>query len=211
MPSVPGVAGVPSSRTTHNKAEGGTLILPPAENDHQEAKDAEAIASAIPASPAPSIPPIPPTQDELALLSMKTQTVAKRNTMIPNSEPAYKFTDEDRDKALKSRWSSKYPWDTSDLDEALQYLAEIRAECEKGGIALQKRVSELRIERVKCFSCDNIIDISAGRWAGMRTRNNFETGVPESAYACSGACMLKVNREFTHPFHIRKPVGDTGE
>ena len=162
--------------------------------------------------PEPALTPAdhkPPTQAELAALSVATQNVAKRNSMTPSSPseaPAYKFTDADRAKASESRWSKLYPWDTANIDDALLYLAEIRAECEKGGIILQKRVSELKVETVKCYGCDNIINLSEGRWATMRTRNNFETGVPESAYACSAACGLKLNREFTHPVAVRQAV-----
>lgn len=141
---------------------------------------------------------IPPTQEELAALSVAQQTVVKRDAM----EPHILTPDERKEKAVKAveaRWSKRYNWEDADLDDALAYLAEIRLECERGGIMLQKRVSELKVERVKCFGCDNIINISEGRWATMRTRNNFETGIPETAYACSAACGLKLNREFTHP------------
>src|SRR2546421_96047 len=141
---------------------------------------------------------IPPTQEELAALSVAQQTIAKKNEM----EPKVLTPDERKEKAVKAveaRWSKRYNWDDADLDDALAYLAEIRLECERGGITLQKRVSELMVERVKCFGCDNVINVSEGRWATMRTRNNFETGIPETAYACSAACGLKLNREFTHP------------
>ena len=142
---------------------------------------------------------VPPTQDELAALSLATQTVAKRGTMTPGETVPYSFTPKDREEASKARWSERYDWEFSDIDDALAYLAEIRSECERGGLILQKRVSELKVEKVKCYSCSNVINISEGRWAGMRTRNNFETGVPESAYACSAACMLTLNRTFSHP------------
>jgi hypothetical protein len=148
------------------------------------------------------------SQEQLASESILQQTVAKRNTMTPNAEPApaYQFTDSDRQKAIESRKAKKYDWESAKLDDALAYLAEIRAECEVGGLILQKRVSELKIERVKCFGCENMINLSEGRWATMRTRNNFETGIPESAYACSAACGLKLNREFGHPTRVPQPV-----
>ena len=195
MPTIP-VAGTPRLANT-------TMIQPP------PSQVIETDTTAIP-EPAIAVADIPrPSQDELAALSIATQNVNKRNTMTPapvSDTPEYKFTDADRKKASVSRWSSKYPWEVAALDDALAYLAEIRAECERGGLILQKRVSELKVEKVKCFGCDNIINLSEGRWATMRTRNNFETNIPESAYACSAACGLKLNREFTHPVAIRQPL-----
>lgn len=151
--------------------------------------------------PAIKVEDIPrPSQEDLAALSIDQQTIRKRNEMVPGTEtPPYKFTDSDRKLALEARRFKEYDWEEANIDAALIYLAEIRAECERGGIILSKRVSELKVERVKCFGCDNIINLSEGRWATMRTRNNFETGIPESAYACSAACGLKLNREFSHP------------
>ncbi len=156
--------------------------------------------------PAIKVEDIPrPTQDQLAELSIAQQTVTKRNTMTPSHTPAdtpYEFTDADRAKAIEVRKAKRYDWELVPLDDALAYLAEIRVECERGGLILQKRVSELKVEKVKCFGCENIINLSEGRWATMRTRNNFETGLPESAYACSAACGLKLNREFAHPTRV---------
>lgn len=178
---------------------------------------------AIPVPPIPSIPEaleegeeevlpepaltaadhIPPSQDDLAVLTIAQQTIAQRRTMTPN-DPSYKFTDEDRKAAIEARKEKKFDWEEANLNDALSYLASIRAEVERGGLVLQRRVSELKVERVKCFGCDNEINISEGRWATMRTRNNFETGLSESAYACSAACGLKLNRGFSHP--LRVPV-----
>src|SRR5258707_4275726 len=178
MPSVPEVIGQPRPKS---------ITQPPIEDE----------------KPAILPPHVPPSQDEIPALSIQQQTMRKP-TMTPNEDksPAYKFTDSDRKLAQEARWSTKYPWTTVDLDEALAYLAELRLETERGGITLQQRVSELKVERVKCFGCENIIDISAGRWAGYRTRNNFETGIPETGYACSAACMLKLNRDFSHPVRV---------
>lgn len=195
MPHVPEVAGQPRPKS---------ITQPPIETD-PPIKVATKVEEV---EPEPAIPVSDrPSQDDLAALSIQTQTVAKRNAMTPGAEKPspYKFTDEDRKLASESHWTSRYPWDTADLDEALSYLAELRLETEKGGIALQKRISELKVERAKCFGCDNTIEISAGRWAGYRTRNNFETGIPEVAYACSAACMIKLNRDFAHPVRVPMP------
>jgi hypothetical protein len=203
MPTIP-VAGQPRKVT---------IITQPPVEDVRPAVISSTSTGEIKEVPEPTPEPaltaadhIPPTQDELAALSVATQNIAKRNAMTPGEAPAYKFTVVDREKASEARWSKRYDWEHSNLDDALAYLAEIRAECERGGLLLQGRISELKVERVKCFGCDNIINLSEGRWATMRTRNNFETGVPESAYACSAACGLKLNREFTHPVAIRQPV-----
>ena len=153
---------------------------------------------------------VQPTQEEIAAKGLASQTVPRRNQMTPSTEvaakPHYQFTDKDREEAIAARKAQKYDWEGSALDESLVYLAEIRAEVERGGLILEKRISQQRIETVKCFSCENIINISEGRWAGMRTRNNFETGVPESAYACSAACYLKLQREFVHPVTARQSI-----
>jgi hypothetical protein len=198
MPTVPNIAGQPHK----------VIIQPPVEDVRPITESKEDLEPA----PEPALTAAdhkPPTQEELAALSVATQNVAKRNSMTPSTSgeaPAYEFTDADRKKASEARWSKKYDWEHANLDDALAYLAEIRAECERGGLLLQGRISELKVERVKCYGCDNIINLSEGRWATMRTRNNFETGQPESAYACSAACGLKLNREFTHPVAIRQPV-----
>lgn len=192
MPTVPNIAGQPSKAVR-------VITQPPPSDVTDEPIPEKALTAAD---------IIPPTQAELAELSIQTQNVAKRNTMTPNSEPPkpiYAFTDADRQKAEAARKAAQYPWETAPLDGALAHLAEIRAETEKGGLVLQRRVSEQKIEKVKCFGCDNIINLSEGRWATMRTRNNFETGLPESAYACSAACGLKLNREFSHPVRIPAP------
>lgn len=216
MPQVPNVAGQPVRKT---------ITQPPIEEDDKAqavpkvAKIAEnqAILVPPPASPAPTqLPPpstpTPPSQDELAALSITQQTIPQKGAMTPSlpskeaKEAPYTFTDEDRKAASEKRWTKEYDWEETDIQEALGYLASIRAETERGGIILQRRVSELKVEKVKCYGCENIIDISQGRWATYRTRNNFETGLPESAYACSAACGLKLNREFSHPVRVPQPL-----
>lgn len=184
------------------KAKVTTMIQPP---------PTQVTEVPIPLEPEPAIKveDIPrPSQEELAELSITQQTVAKRDTMTPShaahltTDKPYEFTEADRAKAAEVRKAKRYDWELAPIDDALAYLAEIRVECERGGLILQKRVSELKVERVKCFGCDNIINLSEGRWATMRTRNNFETGLPESAYACSAACGLKLNRDFSHPTRV---------
>lgn len=205
MPPV-NVAGQPRKSMTEpsieNDDKGLTAPIP--------AKEVAKVAIPEPALTAADH--VPPSQEELAALSIVTQNVTKKNLMTPSTtsttstEPAYKFTDSDRKVAVAERWKDKYDWDESELDEALANLAYLRAEVERGGIALQKRISELKVERVKCFGCENIINLSDGRYATYRTRNNFETGIPESAYACSAACGLKLNRDFGHPVRIPQPM-----
>jgi hypothetical protein len=201
MPNVPGVSGMPTTPVAAKRVA-TTMVQPPLSQ----------VIELAPGEPEPALTAADyphPSQEELAALSVATQNVAKRNTMTPSAEPAptpaYKFTEEDRQQANKERWGNRYNWELAPMDDALSYLAELRAEVERGGLLLQKRVSELKIERVKCFGCDNVINLSEGRWATMRTRNNFETGIPESAYACSAACGLKLNREFSHPLRIPQP------
>lgn len=191
MPSVPNILGQPRKPVT--------MIQPPlSQVTEPETKE-------VP-EPATSPAQVRPTQDELAAQAIQQQTVRKRDEMIPGAEPAYKFTDDDRRAAVAARMAKRYLWEEAPIDEALSYLAEIRAEVERGGLILQKRISELKVEKVKCFGCDNVINISEGRWATMRTRNNFETGLPETAYACSAACGLKLNKDFSHPTRVPQPT-----
>src|SRR5208282_1007963 len=102
--------------------------------------------------------------------------------------------------AIETRWAKNYDWEFGDLDTALEYLAELRVEVEKGGTVLQNRISTLKVTKVKCYGCENMIDLTVSKgFVGMRTRNNFDTGVPESAYACSQKCWMKVQAFFEHP------------
>jgi len=209
-PAVPAIPKINTKLQAEVKPK--VLVQPSPENDP---RDNEA-----PINPITEVkPPVPPDfsdQSDLAAIGQQSQTVPLRNAMSPTISEVpppipsvinaktkhYEFTDNDRSKAVATKAANKYDWENEPIDDALAYLAEIRAENERGAIILQKRISELKVERVKCFGCDNIINISEGRWAGMRTRNNFETGLPESAYACSAACMLKLNRDFTHPVRV---------
>lgn len=194
MPPVSNVKGQPVSK----------IVVPEPAANEPAPLPASLPQLATPLEPEPAIPidqlPVK-SQDELAAESIAQQTVANKRTMTPLIKPPE--TAEERvqhaKRAIEARWSSKYDWENSPLDEALEYLAAIRLEVEKGGLVLERRVSQVKVEIVKCYSCENMIEISQGRWAGMRTRNNYETGIAESAYACSAACYLKLQREFVHP------------
>lgn len=214
MPSVAGIKGQPAKSMTQPAPEHDPPIYAPVDPKGKVAQPIQPIQSTQPIQPVEQIPepPLtpkalqpPPSQDELADLSMKTQVVAKdamTPSDIPSPQPPYTFTDADREAAAKAHWGKAYPWETAPLQDALSFLAEVRALCEKGGILLQKRASEERVQYVKCFGCENMVDISSGKWVTYRTRNNFETGLTETAYACSQACGLKLNRDFTHPVRI---------
>jgi len=189
-----------------------TITSPPVEDDNKSqpspvtSKVAEVKVAEAKPEPAIPIADIPrPSQDDLAALSISQQNVASKKAMTPN-DPAYKFTPEDRKAASEARWAKKYDWEACSIEDGLFYLAYLRAETERGGLIMQKRVSELKVEKVKCFGCDNMINLSEGRYVTYRTRNNFETGLPESAYACSAACALKLNRDFSHPVRVPQPV-----
>lgn len=212
MPSVAGVKGQPASPRTMTQPapeHDPPIYAPvdPPKGSKAEVKPevkAEVKPEPEPASIPPALQP-QPSQEDLAVVAMKTQVVAKP-TMEPSDSPAnqpvYVFTDADREAAARAHWGKAYPWETAPMQDALAFLAEVRALCEKGGIILQKRQSEERLTLVKCYGCENMIDIASGKWMIYRVRNNFETGLPEAAYACSQACGLKLNREFTHPTRI---------
>lgn len=206
MPSVAGIKGQPAKSMTQPAPEHDPPIYSPV--DSKVPVQVPAQAEPEPALTPKALQP-PPSQDDLAAEAMKTQVVGKDQmepSSIPLSPAPYTFTDEDREAAAKAHWGKAYPWETAPLQDALSFLAEIRALVEKGGILLQKRVSEERVQYVKCYGCENMVDISSGRWVTYRTRNNFETGLPETAYACSQACGLKLNREFTHPTRVPQPT-----
>jgi hypothetical protein len=115
-------------------------------------------------------------------------------------------------KAAEARWSTRVEWDTIDLDEGMKRLATLRSEVERGGLILQHRAQNFRVERVECYNPNclkgpldshghptrTIIDIGAARFAGSRTRTNPETGLIETAYACSAACFLYMGSHFQH-------------
>lgn len=200
MPTVPNVEGQPKLKRE---------LIAPAPN-HPISGEPIHEEVAKPNIPEPTPEPAktavdfkPPTQDELAQKGIASHNV-KTKEMVPGESPAKPDpTAEERSekarKAIEARWSKRYDWENAPIDHALEYLAEIRAEVEKGGLVLQRRISVLKIERVKCFGCTNEINLSEGRYAGMRTRNNWDTGLPESAYACSAACYIKLCRDFEHP------------
>lgn len=121
-------------------------------------------------------------------------------------------------KAAEARWSQNLDWNTCPVDEGLEHLAVLRLEAEKGGIILQERLSNNRVEKVECYNPDcftnpetgqrckvevagakrTIIDVGSARFAGYRTRHNPDTGVVETAYACSAACYIYLGSNFTH-------------
>ena len=107
--------------------------------------------------------------------------------------------------AAAARWAGKFDWETCSLEDGLAHLAEVRADGEKGGLIMQRRVSEVKIAETKCYNpdCGKIIDVANGRFAGSRTRHSPETGLTETAFACSAACYLYMTRHFTHPVTVK--------
>lgn len=112
--------------------------------------------------------------------------------------------------AANTRWGNKFDWESSPIDECKDRLAEMRAEAEKGSLILQKRMSSERIDKAICYNPDcrtgikdadgvshpAVIDITSARFAGSRCRINPETGLMETAYACSAACYLYLSSNF---------------
>lgn len=112
--------------------------------------------------------------------------------------------------AADTRWSKRFDWETSSLDDCTAELAAIRAEGERGGLIVQRRMSTERISTATCYnpSCGKPLDITSGRFAGCRTRTNDSTGIKETAYACSAACYLYMTNNFKHQTINREPVTD---
>jgi len=196
---------VPSKQAAKPAAKHITELL-------NEAQPLERESPIAPIEPIPEPPaPMPKelSQDILRVKSIEQNNVKVRGEMVPNTTPPethpsrHQYDSEEARAASLSRLAKEYDWEESDIDEALRHLANLRAETEKGGAILERRISQIRIEKVKCYGCDNIIDVTSGHFAGSKTRNNFETGRPETVYACSARCFLAVQRDFIHPMAQR--------
>src|SRR5882672_4521106 len=113
--------------------------------------------------------------------------------------------------AIEARWSKRFNWDDETIESCKDELANLRAEAERGGLILQRRMSAERVSTAECYnpSClkgpivdghpsRTIIDITSGRFAGSRSRINNDNGMMETAYACSAACFLYLSSNFKH-------------
>lgn len=114
--------------------------------------------------------------------------------------------------AIEARWSKRFNWDEETIESCKDELANLRAEAERGGLILQRRMSAERVTVAECYNPDclkgpldkdgnktrTILDIASGRFAGCRSRINGDTGIMETAYACSAACYLYVSANFKH-------------
>lgn len=114
--------------------------------------------------------------------------------------------------AAEARWGKRFDWETSTITDCESKLAYLRTEMERGGLILQKRMSTERVNSAICYNpgCKNgprdtdgnptpaKIDIGSGRFAGSRSRHNPDSGVMETAYACSAACFLYMSANFKH-------------
>jgi len=121
-------------------------------------------------------------------------------------------------KASAARWSDRTDWETIDLEEGMRQLASLRSEVERGGLILQRRSENFRVQTAECYNPDcrkgpngtrTIIDIGSGRFAGSRTRHNMSTGMIETAYACSAACYLYMGSHFTHASASPRDISPT--
>lgn len=122
---------------------------------------------------------------------------------IPPADPAA----EKARNAANSRWAKEVDWEAIDIDEGYQLIAKLRATEEKGSLVLSRRASLIIVSKGKCYTCKKEIDVQAGRFAGMRTRHNYETGRDENAYACCAACYITLQRDFVHPVIQRTSQG----
>ena len=133
------------------------------------------------------------------------QPLTAKPLILPVADPIepsqVEFTSETGKLAASKRWADRYDWEKANLDDALIELAKLRAELEKAGLTLDRRISyERRVESVECYNpeCRKVIAVGRGGFAGMRTRKNWETGRDETAYACSAACFLIMTKTFVH-------------
>lgn len=114
--------------------------------------------------------------------------------------------------AIETRWSKRFDWEGETIDSCKDELSNLRAEAERGGLILQRRMSAERVTIAECYNPEclkgpldkdgnktrTILDISSGRFAGCRSRINSDTGIMETAYACSAACYLYLSSSFKH-------------
>src|ERR1700722_14420100 len=117
--------------------------------------------------------------------------------------------------AAETRGGKRFEWATSSIDDWQSKLADLRAEAERGGLILERRMTIDRANDAICYNPDchkgidnkpMKIDIGSGRFAGSKSRINPETGIMETAYACSAACYLYLSNNFKHSPIIREPV-----
>lgn len=116
--------------------------------------------------------------------------------------------------AADTRWSKRFDWDTASIEDCQSKLSDMRAEAERGGLILQRRMSTERVNDAICYNPDckkndgkpAIIDIGSGRFAGSKSRINPDTGIMETAYACSAACYLYLSNNFRHSPVVREPI-----
>jgi hypothetical protein len=132
------------------------------------------------------------------------------------------MTDDERriraSNAAKARWHNRIDWETCDITLGMEEIAKLRAEAEKGGLILQRRASATMVRTALCYNPNcyqkgadglpitdstgnkirTVIDIASGRAVGSRCRTNQQTGMMETAYACSAACYLYLGSHFTH-------------
>lgn len=110
----------------------------------------------------------------------------------------------------------EFSWDTSPIDDCLQLLGDLRAECERVGAILQQRISQVKSTDVKCGSCDNRIDVQAGRFAAQTSVISPLTNLIETTYYCSGSCYnagIRTRRLSSIPAEVPSPppkLAETG-
>lgn len=119
------------------------------------------------------------------------------------SEPAAPASVQDNPPVLQQ--GSKVDWEAIPMEDGLQRLADLRAESDKGGLIMQRRMDEERVETRLCYnpSCKNgqdggrkLIVVGTGNFAGAKHRQNYETGKVETEYACSAACFMYLTNNF---------------
>lgn len=106
-------------------------------------------------------------------------------------EKSPEFYKERAKKAAAARWEGRDKWTDMPLLEAERKLAEMRAELERATEIVRRRLTVA--DFVKCDTCSK--EIANGRWAQVRTRHDFDTGLPVSIYFCSARCISLFNQK----------------
>lgn len=116
--------------------------------------------------------------------------------------------------AVNTRWKSQFNWETSSMESCHSRLAALRAEAEKGGLILQRRMDNDRVSTAICYNPDchtgpdhTRATFEISRAVGSRSRISQDTGLMETAYVCSAACYLYLSANFKHqPAAAREDV-----
>lgn len=84
-----------------------------------------------------------------------------------------------------------FDWQNAPIPDAERFLAELRAEVNRGAEIIQQRYGHRDLEGVTCVICGT--DIAPGKWAMSKTPRDPETGLLKAIYYCTANCVAREN------------------